>query len=277
MDRRVAKQLIIALVVMLLFVGAGFAVFAVLVYEAPSCSDGVRNQNEVGVDCGGVCSSCIGLPQALRLRGEAVFVSGDRESADAAFRIENINPQWGATAVPYTVTLEDASGESVASASGTTFVLPFETRLVVEQAIALTRGGSPVRVRVDLDTPAWVEVPDEVRDDQLVVTDATFRRFAQGPDLAEARGVVRNDSSFTYDRIEVHVEVTDGTGAIVGLRRTEMRTLTPGERREFRVAWRVPLATKGEPRLEIVAATNVFQNENFVRLHGTTERFQELR
>lgn len=277
MDRRVAKQIVIALVVMFILVGLGFAFFAFFFYEAPSCLDGIRNQNEVGVDCGGACAPCTGRPEALRIRGDAVFVIGEGGSADAAFWVENVNPQWGGKSVSYTLTLEDTAGVSIASASGSAFVLPFEARLIVQQAIPLSRGGAPARARVDLGDPAWVEVPDEARDDQLVVTDATFRRFAQGPDLAEVRGIVRNDSSFTYDRIEVHIAVTDQTGAVVGLRRTEMRTLAPGERREFRVAWRTQLSMRGEPRLEIAAATNVFENENFVRTHGTTERFQEFR
>lgn len=34
---------------------SGFSAYEV---KSASCSDGIRNQNEVGVDCGGVCSSC---------------------------------------------------------------------------------------------------------------------------------------------------------------------------------------------------------------------------
>ena len=274
MDSRTRKQLIIACVSVVVLTGGAFGLWRFFFYEAPSCVDGIRNQNETDVDCGGVCGQCVGLPQPLRKKNIEV-VSGERGTFDVAFRVENPNSQWGVKTMPYSVLLKGAGGETLAEREGQLFLLPLEHAPVVEQAVVSNR--TPVSAEVILGEPTWVEVPDAVRDDQLIVLNPTFSRLAIGPDIAELSAIVRNDSPFTYDRIEVHAVLTDPNGGVLATRRTEMRTLAAGERREFRVAWRAPIAISGDPRIEISARTNVFENENFVREHGTVERFQELR
>lgn len=274
MDLRIRKQFFIACVSVVVLTGGAFGFWRLFFYAAPSCLDGIRNQNETDVDCGGVCGQCIGLPQPLR-KGNIEVVSGERGTFDVGFRIENPNTQWGVKMMSYTVLLKGAGGETLAERQGQLFLLPLEYAPIVEQAVVSNR--TPARAEVILGEPAWVEVPDSVRDDQLVVLNPTFSRLAIGPDIAELSAIVRNDSPFTYDRIEVHVVLMGSGDDVIAARRTEMRTLAAGERREFRVAWRVPVAISGDPRVEISARTNVFENENFVREHGAVERFQELR
>ena len=275
MFRHFSKQLVIAFVAAAVVVGTAFLMWRLTIYETPTCFDDLQNQDEVGIDCGGACEPCTALPQDIRLN-MLEWVSGEDGTIDALMTLENPNVQWGVRTLPFTIFFEDENGGRIGEErDGTAFLLPLETRGVVSQAIPGPQG--PLRPRVSFEEPVWVEVPDRVRDDGLVVLDTTFTRLTEGPDVAEVRGLIRNDSPFTYDRIEIHVVIRDKAEALAGLRWTEMRTLATGERREFRVAWRTGFSLIGDPRVEVLVATNVFENENFIRTHGTVERFQEIK
>jgi hypothetical protein len=278
MDRRVWKQLFIALVVLIIATGTALVVWRFTSYRAPSCYDHVKNQDEVDVDCGGVCAPCTALPSPLRIRG-AEIVEGERGTFDVVFSLENPNVSWGVASLPYTVVLRNVDGGTiVGERKGETFLLPLEVRPVVEQAITPSASvASKPNVTVVLGDPRWVETPNGAADAGLLMKEETFTRLPTGPDFAEVRGIVENSSPFSYDRIEVEVIVRNREGTLVGVRRTEMRTLGPRERREFRVAWRQPFTVSGEPDVSVHAFTNVFLNENFIRAHGVPERFQELR
>lgn len=273
---RSAKQLIIAIVFIVVTVVVAFLWWRSFHFTQATCEDGIQNQNEVGVDCGGSCEACVGLPQAPELVQTPIFIAGEGGHIDLLFAIKNRNPQWGLKKLPYTIVLQDSEGGRIGERTGSTFLLPLEEHFVVEQAIETTVDFSPAKVVVEFGEPVWIEVPDRVSENGLIVLQPTFTRLVGVPEVAEAKGVIRNDAPFSYDRIEVHVAVYDSLGEPVGFRRTEMRTLSSGERREFRVAWRAPFTLLGEPRLEILPLTNVFENENFVRVHGTMEEFQEL-
>ena len=244
---------------------------------AVSCFDGVQNQEELGVDCGGVCLPCAGLPEQIRF-DRASYVSGERGAVDALFYLENVNPQWGARAIPYTLFLDDAQGQVIAQRQGTTFLLPLERHPVIEQGIAVGDGEVIADTRVEIGETTWVEVAEYgIRDDELVVLVPTFTQLTSGPDFAEVRGIVRNDAPFSFDRVEIYVVVSNRGGEVLGARATDMRTLRSGELREFRIAWRTPFPlTGGEPQLEIVAITNIFEDDNFIRETGMLEPFQEF-
>lgn len=277
MDSRPLKQLTVAAVFVAIAVAGGFLFWRSLYFQQATCTDNIQNQNEVGVDCGGVCPACVGLPQTLKLSGETAIVAGEDGTVDVLFRIENVNPQWGARSVAYTIELEDAEGTLLATRQGSAFLLPLEEHAVVEQFLELAHERAAASAQVTLAEPRWVEVPQRIEGSQLTVLSPMLRWFVDRPEVAEVVGIIRNDSPFTYDRIDVFVIVSDAQGTPVGVRRTDMRTLSSGERREFRVAWRAPFSFFGEPKLEIVPLTNLFENENFVRAYGTVERFQELR
>lgn len=276
--RRFTKQIAIVAGLAVLLLGAAGVFWFTTFYETPSCEDNIQNQNEVGVDCGGVCEACIPEPEEVpepEAQG-ASFVIGEDNTFDTFFFLENPNVHFGAKRLSYTVRLEGRDGEVLAERQGETFLQPLETRPIVENSLD-TGGVTPGRVAVAIGEITWVAVPEDTPDDELVLVQPVFRRLPQDRDVAEITGIVLNNSPFTYDRIDINVLVYDASGLVVAARNTAMRTLSSGERRAFRVAWRTPLFIEGEPRLEIDVATNVFENENFVRTHGTIERFQQLR
>jgi hypothetical protein len=271
---RLAKQITSATVALLL-VTAVVVLSWMLRSPEPTCSDGIKNQDEEDIDCGGICGSCFAIPQDARVSGETV-ISNPGGRVDVAFTVQNLNPQWGTVHLPYTVEVLDASGRTLATRTGETFLLPQEEHIVVEQAIDAS--GEGLRAVVTTGETEWVMPPAQApRTTNLSVLNQTFTRNPDQFTGAEVRAVIRNDSPYSYDAVQVHVLVRDrATGNVVGARRTEMRTLRAAERREFVVAWSQPLPLTGEAELVIVPLTNVFIDENFIREYGNLEDFQSF-
>lgn len=275
MAHRLRKQIIIALVYFLIVVG----VLALLFWPqtpAPSCHDGVKNQDETGVDCGGVCGPCIVLPKDLIVTSSS-FTRSENGTYDAVFTVKNPNSEYGLKNIAYGINLKDASGDSVAQKDGVAYFLPLQTRPVIEQNIAAVVSSKPLSASITFKNPEWVSITDHFSQVGLTVESPTFAYGNWTNEAASVIAVVRNDSAFTYDSIDVFVVVKNQDGTTVGIRRSAMRTLTAGERREFKVAWRPPFSVSGTPQVEVYATTNVFDNENFVKTHGVIEQFQRLR
>ena len=274
---RVGKQLAIASVLLILF-----ATVMVMLWRSgapePRCDDGILNQDEEDIDCGGICGACLAAPEAVRLQGSvSVVASLETGRVEAFFTVLNPNPQWGVTELPYTLFIESPDGEVLAERSGSTYVQQLQERLVVEQAIEAEGLAAEMRGRVELGEPTFVEPPEGIRDVELTVLNPTFTRNPDNFHAAEIRGVLRNDSPFSYDAIDIVVVVYDSaTNQPVSARRTDMRTLKDNERREFVFAWRDPLPLAGSPRFDVLAFTNIFISDNFISEYGELRQFQLL-
>ena len=58
MTKRNIKQIIIALIFFSILFGFGFLIYSISIKPDPSCEDGIKNQKEEGIDCGGPCLPC---------------------------------------------------------------------------------------------------------------------------------------------------------------------------------------------------------------------------
>jgi len=100
--------------IILCIVGASFgALFALLsfatLYKAPSCVDGLQNQDETGIDCGGgcayLCSAAMQPPTVLFTK----ILDNGTGRTDVLASIENKNQNSATREIPYRVTLFDAN------------------------------------------------------------------------------------------------------------------------------------------------------------------------
>ncbi len=96
---RVFKRIIILGIVFsfhaILFGGVYFIFFRV----APTCVDGKQNQNEQGVDCGGVCvNACFVAVTTKEIQIQNVsFVAGGENQYDVVAVVKNPNESMGPT------------------------------------------------------------------------------------------------------------------------------------------------------------------------------------
>ena len=116
------KQLTYLLFVLFVVVGLVFAFW--LNITSPSCNDKKQNQDEKGVDCGGVCAKeCLGEIKDLAVLWSKPFkVSGN--NYDAVALVENRNLFLSAQSVKYQFKFYDDRNILIASREGEIFVNP---------------------------------------------------------------------------------------------------------------------------------------------------------
>src|SRR3989338_6053503 len=127
------KQLTFLFFVLFAVVGLVFAVW--LNITAPSCTDGRQNQDENGVDCGGVCAKeCLGEIKDLAvLWSKPLLVSGS--NYDAVALAENRNLFLSAQSVRYQFKFYDDRNILIASREGEIFVNPGRKFAVFENNV----------------------------------------------------------------------------------------------------------------------------------------------
>jgi len=149
MGRRM-KQLIYGVGFLLVFAGIIWGVYVAVIRPEPTCFDGRQNSKETGIDCGGPCEPCEQkYATSVRVGYIGIFKAGERTVAIA--ELQNPNDEYGFRELRYTMTAVDASGASVGSTSGSTFLYDKNTkgtRYILETID--TKGVFVTDVRVDL-------------------------------------------------------------------------------------------------------------------------------
>ena len=135
MESRRQKQIIYGTAFFVLLAAAALAVYFAVPKAEPTCSDNRRNQGETGVDCDGPCIACdIKALSVPTVRFEKVFNDGSRTLFAA--EIENLNPRYGASDLPYALSVHGADGNVLQTIYGRTFVYAIDRRYVVEPLAA---------------------------------------------------------------------------------------------------------------------------------------------
>ena len=131
MGYKIRKQIIIGFIYLLLFAlfAAGF--YYRFIYQTPSCSDNIKNQDEAGIDCGGICPEvCIPVINVDVEFVQVIPLGGNYY--DLAAKIRNPNPNYGAPVLRYYFELKDKNGQPVAKKEDVTFILPNSQKYLIE-------------------------------------------------------------------------------------------------------------------------------------------------
>ena len=127
------KQLTYLLFALIAVIASIFAVW--LNITAPSCTDGKKNQDEKGVDCGGVCAKeCLGEIKDLAvLWSKPLQVVGN--DYDAVALVENRNLFLSAKSAKYEFKFYDHRNILIASREGEIFINPGQKFAIFENSI----------------------------------------------------------------------------------------------------------------------------------------------
>ena len=128
------RQLIIIFLLLLVFSSVVFAYVEPIIFRAPSCTDGKKNGDETGVDCGGSCINlCTSEAKNPTVLWERSFNITEDVYNSIAY-IENQNPA-GISALPYEFRLYDTKGLFITRVDGTAIVPPSGRYAIVETGI----------------------------------------------------------------------------------------------------------------------------------------------
>jgi len=267
---RVIKQLIIGGFYLAIVFGVAWFFYRAAV-PAATCTDGVQNGGEEGVDCGAAACGvlCAVAVQPLTVEETVLLKAGD--GYDVLAHLENPNPLYGASRVDYTMTVTDASGAVLATRRGNTYVNPLQPRYLLFPLQGVTGVPAKAELQIDVAQVQWGALTTDAKGDIQFGVRNDVRTPAS--DSLRFEASVLNRSRFDFDAVDVVVLLKDGAKKVVGANTTLIRTLVAGEERSFVMEW--PFLVPGVVDQEIVVTTNVFANDNFIRAYGSQERFQE--
>lgn len=267
---RNAKQTVILLVFI-----AIIAIIAFLVYWAiqtpESCFDGIQNQNETGIDCGGICELCEEEKKDLRIVLSKIIPTLP-DKYNVVLKINNPNDDYGVGNLKYNVHFFGSSGSLIKSYGDESYILPRSTKTIILSALDVKN--NPKSIKVEFGEINWTRVQDYDSVPLIVVMNKSYKSLVNRTAFGEAKGVVVNKSDFDFDKINVNISLLDSNRNIIDAATTEIRTLLSGEEREFIYSWFYPVGDVSE--IEVEAETNVFRSENFMKRHGGLEEFQKF-
>jgi hypothetical protein len=142
-----------------------------LFYHAPTCFDGIQNEGEEGVDCGGpcakLCQAGFAAPQELWATSSQVVSGVYNLLAYAA----NPNGNVSAQNVPYDFKLYDSTGILVSERMGQ-INIPAQTNFAIFEPSVTTGNRVPYRTFFEFTaSPEWVA---SATTSPLSVTDSNF-------------------------------------------------------------------------------------------------------
>lgn len=244
--RQLTILLVLGLFVFSLLVGLYYA----FLRPTAGCFDGILNQDERAVDCGGTCvrvcevevSSLITFWTRVFRVAPGVY--------DVGALLENSNAGFAIGRLPYTIRVYDAANVPIAERSGMTFVNQKERFLIFEPRIP-TGNRVPTRAVLELGDFEWTRLKSAVvnRDmgieNKVIVLDPTPRVTAE----------LVNLSPKDLPEVTVTTAVFDTEGNVLGVSGTVVDDVPHDGRVPVSFTW--PEAFSGTPvTLEIFPRLN---------------------
>ncbi len=263
MEGRTQKQLIIGIIFVLILGGIGYGIADKFFLVEATCFDNIQNGKEEGVDCGTLaCGKVCEEPvRPLQVSEDKLFRIGAGDY-DFVAKIFNPNTEYGASQVDYSIGLAGAGIKR-----GTTYLLPGQTKYLVLTSLRTSTETASAGLKVN--SVQWEKINMPAGEAEIV-----NRRGVFSQDKTAFEGVIFNDSNYDFDSVDVSVILFDSSNFVVGVNRTEIRTLLAGTERSFKVVW--PAPQDAAVRADVQISTNLFENSNFIKSYGTQERFQEF-
>jgi hypothetical protein len=221
------RRLLIATGIVLVFASLTVLGWYVFLYNPPSCSDGLQNQDERGIDCDGTCVRMCVIPRVDALWTRAV------KTADGVYHgvslVKNPLPNGSGTNLSYTMSLYDSGNILVAERRSVVTLMPGETRVVFEPNI-VTGERVPVRAFMKVDGGTWDKrdaTPSEIRI-ILGTVDEKARTFS---------ATLENMTAAPINNVVADALLYDAAGILVTASETRVAVLGPRERYEAVFTW----------------------------------------
>lgn len=270
---RNTKRLTIIVIYIFLFLGLGIGVYA-LVRPAPTCFDGQQNQNESGIDCGGVCAkACVETVtgQPLVVRSVTALPLGD-DLYDVVAEINNPNTLVGASDFQYVIRLTDATGQVVGTEEGRSWILPAEDKTLL--ALNMRATGMPTKATIELSAVTWTKLTSYLAEPKIGIYHQAYTTTGRpGERGGIATGLIVNESNYDFRTVVIRIILRDAAGQPVGVNQTDRRTFRVGEQHDFRLPWPNPL--KGDVvKVDVDVDVDVYQSDAFIRQYAPQRQTQ---
>jgi len=225
--RRLVKQLIYGILYASILWGLSYGTHFLFFKAEPSCFDRTQNQNETGVDCGGVCPACeINALRPVEVLSTRLFFL---DGPVVLIELKNSNPSFGAVALPYLLRIFGKDGEALAQFDVQTFIYPGELERFMIRRLPGLDGAA--RAEVKLGEPQWKSIEEYQKP---TMTFRGARYYNEGSRLF-ATGVLQNGDTLLFPQIFIGAQFFNKQGALVSVSQTEIRDVKAFEERYFQI------------------------------------------
>jgi len=217
--------------------------------SGPTCSDGIKNQNEDDIDCGGPCKKCENIEQIKILNKE--FIQTVADSYDLVARIKNPNIYLGGEILNYKFSLYDNNNQLIGVRTGKTYILPQEVKYIIETRVGSDKTVS--EIDFEITNIVWKKI-NEINDLEIRIKNKEYQKFETSSKLV---GTIENKTSYNFNTIEIAGVLFDENDKIIAVSKTSMNTVLMNESRGFEMVW--PYAVSEIKSFDVRAYTNIFE------------------
>ncbi|MFH1161799.1 MAG: hypothetical protein V1696_00780 [Candidatus Jorgensenbacteria bacterium] len=225
---RSAKQFAYGAFYLVLFLLILWGVFRALV-PGPSCSDGILNGDEAGVDCGGPCAPCAkAQTEVLRPGTVQAFSTQDGRTVFLA-QVINPNAAYAAESFSYSFSISDSSGRHLGDTPSKTGRIHASERRYLFEPEVPAQFSSADRAELTLSQVVWRKASELPRIDIAasgVATDV-------GSDGVRVLGAVKNQGPLTARGVKIVALLHDRVGVPLFAAQTVLDEIAGGETQAF--------------------------------------------
>lgn len=212
----------------------------IIFYKAPTCTDGKKNGDELGIDCGGscrkLCQSAFFPPYIVW--GGAKFEKVANGLYNLSALIENQNLNGAAMNVPYRMSLFDERGILIVEKEGYVNLFAHRKSMAFESAVYVGKR-TPARATFEFTkAPIWFKSHDALGG--LSVLD---KRYKEDENSSSLEVELRNNTVIPYNNVSVSVVLYDSLGNVIGFSRTQIDTISANSKEIAPFTW--PISRKG--------------------------------
>jgi len=220
----------------MIFAGILFFVFYFLFLKpTASCFDNIQNQDELGVDCGGICDLSCEQKNAQPLEVSYVrkVKDGDNKVILLA-EIKNPNFEFGASSFEYSFDITDISGEKIKSISGQSFIYPGETKYLSE---IIDFDKNYFSQDISLAQYIWKSKDEFKKPNIQVRENKTEINSKDSIYPLVVSGVIKNIDIISASKVIISAFIYDNMGTMIGISKTELENLNPTDEKNFTIVF----------------------------------------
>lgn len=200
---------------------------------APSCEDGMLNQDEEQIDCGGACASCaIATLDPLRVSREPKIITSPGGISQVYAEITNPNPDYKAALFAYSISFYDRDGREIQKLEDVATAGAGERTRIVKNGVTVSPS-AVLRMEVGIGEPVWEESFPALRPDVSVASASTSISGAQ----IRISGKLKNQSANPGSSVRVIGILLDQYGKELFASETTLVGIGSYEERTFLIAF----------------------------------------
>lgn len=249
------RSLYISIIVVFAAALSGVPIYYLFFTDVPTCSDGRKNQDELGVDCGGGCERLC----AIQIRTPAVLWSRSFKVKEGTYNavayIENSNFDAGVDSIDYVFQLFDDRNVIVAERRGKTFLTTNGLTPIFEAGID-TGNRVPVRTFFEFRSDPWWRKAQNAPGYTVSETHLTIKDNG----LPRVDAIITNDTVSDIRDIEAVATIFGIDGNAMASSQTTIPLLGPRKSAALVFTWPTPLPGASS-RVDVIPRVPLIPNK----------------